>query len=197
MSNLHFFYGTMAASKSTKLITDRYNFEQKGTSVFVIKPKIDRTNEPKIVSRIGLECPANIMEQIRVEYITEQLYDVYMIDEVQFFTENDIDNLVKLADTYKKLVFCFGLLTDVNEELFPASKHLIEVGAKLHNLIASCQNCGCMNLATHHLRYRIQDNSLCLGGDSVVVDDKTQVYYKSVCRQCYNLAKKQATNKRE
>ena len=64
MANLHFFYGTMAAGKSAKLLQDRYNFIQKNATVWVIKPRTDRTSEPKITSRIGLECPAEIMDNI-------------------------------------------------------------------------------------------------------------------------------------
>lgn len=187
MANLHFFYGTMAAGKSTKLLQDRYNFIQKGMDVWVIKPSIDRTTEPKITSRIGLECPAEIMKEIRWKDIIlrREFYSgCIMIDEVQFFKPKDIDSLVKLADTYNRLIFCYGLMSDVNEKLFPASKHLIEVGAKLHEIPCSCQMVGCKKLANHHLRYHplgyiIKD------GKSVEVDDG-HVVYKSVCRQCYD-----------
>lgn len=187
MANIHFFYGTMAAGKSSHLIQEHYNFTQKNTDVWVIKPAIDRTNEPKVMSRIGLECPATVMKNIKWKDIikTKEFYSkVYMIDEVQFFTPKDIDSLVKLADTYGKLIFCYGLLTDVNERLFPASKHLIEVGAKLHELRTTCQMVGCMNSANHHLRYDPR-GFVIRNGQSVEVDDG-KVIYKSVCRQCYD-----------
>ena len=123
MSNtLHFFYGTMAAGKSSSLIQEHYNFTQKNVDAWVIKPIVDRTSEPKVTSRIGLECPATIMKEIRWEDIIKmkEFYSkVYMVDEVQFFKPKDIDNLVKLADTYGKLIFCYGLMVDVNEKLFP------------------------------------------------------------------------------
>lgn len=188
MANLHFFYGTMAAGKSAKLIQDWYNFTQKGTDVWVIKPTIDRTTEPKITSRIGLECPAQPMKEIRWKDIItkrEFYYKIVMVDEVQFFKPKDIDSLVKMADTYDHLVFCYGLMTDINEKLFPASKHLVEVGAKLHELPASCQMIGCNNLANHHLRYH-KSGYLITGGKSVEVDDGRNIVYKSVCRRCYD-----------
>lgn len=188
MSNtLHFFYGPMASSKSANLIQEHYNFTQKNIDVWAIKPAIDRTAEPKIVSRIGLECPATIMKEIKWEDIIQrkEFYSkVYLIDEVQFFKPKDIDSLVKLADTYGKLIFCYGLLVDVNEKLFPASKKLIEVGAKLHELKTTCQMVGCMNSANHHLRYDPR-GFVIKGGKSVDVDDG-HVIYKSVCRQCYD-----------
>ncbi len=188
MSNtLHFFYGPMASSKSANLIQEHYNFTQKNVDVWVIKPAIDRTADPKVTSRIGLECPATIMKEIRWEDIIQrrEFYSkVYLIDEVQFFKPKDIDSLVKLADTYGKLIFCYGLLVDVNEKLFPASKKLIEVGAKLHELKTTCQMVGCMNSANHHLRYDPR-GFVIKGGKSVDVDDG-HVIYKSVCRQCYD-----------
>ena len=189
MSNtLHFFYGTMAAGKSSSLIQEHYNFTQKNADAWAIKPTADsRTSKPIITSRIGLECPATIMKEIKWEDIIKmkEFYSkVYLIDEVQFFKPKDIDNLVKLADTYNRLIFCYGLLVDVNEKLFPASKHLIEVGAKLHELKTTCQMVGCMNSANHHLRYDPR-GFVIKDGKSVVVDDG-QVIYKSVCRQCYD-----------
>ena len=188
MSNtIHFFYGTMAVGKSSSLIQEHYNFTQKDVSAWVIKPSTDRIEEPKITSRIGLECPATIMNQIRWKDIIKmkEFYSkVYMIDEVQFFTPKDIDNLVKLADEYHKLIFCYGLMVDVNEKLFPTSKHLIEIGAKLHELKTTCQSIGCINSANHHLRFDKNGNVI-KNGKSVVVDDG-QVIYKSVCRQCYD-----------
>ena len=187
MANLHFFYGVMASGKSANLIQQHYEFTQKNADAWVIKPAIDRTTEPKVTSRIGLECPATIMKEIKWEDIIKrrEFYSkVIMIDEVQFFKPKDIDSLVKLADTYNRLIFCYGLMVDVNEKLFPASKHLIEVGAKLHELRTTCQMIGCMNTANHHLRYH-KSGYVIRGGDSVVVDDG-QVIYKSVCRQCYD-----------
>ena len=188
MANLHFFYGTMGAAKSTKLIQDRYNFLQNQTPVYTIKPKTDRHPEPKITTRIGLECPANIHECLKVPeliQIPELLSaQVVLIDEVQFFTPSDIDGLVILSDRYDKRVFCYGLMVDVNENLFPVSKHLIEVGAKLHELAVSCQIPGCRNLANHHVRYDLKGNII-RNGDAICVDDG-HLIYKSVCRKCYN-----------
>lgn len=186
MARLHFFYGTMGAAKSTKLIQDRYNFVEKGLPTLVIKPEKDRTTKPIITSRIGLSCPAEVMHRISCKEIINRPDNPEMIfiDEVQFFTPKDIDELVSLADNYCRYVFCYGLMTDINEELFPASKHLIEVGAKLHELPCSCQMPNCRNLATHHVRYRL-DGSVIYNGSSVEIDNG-HIKYKSVCRKCYD-----------
>ena len=186
-TTLHFFYGPMSSGKSMRLIQEYYNYNQKNADAWAIKPSTDRTSEPKVISRTSLECPATIMKEIKWEDIIrmKEFYSkIYLIDEVQFFKPKDIDNLVKLADTYNRLIYCYGLLTDVNEKLFPASKRLIEVGAKLHELETTCQMVGCMNSANHHLRYH-KSGYVIKDGKSVQVDDGS-VIYKSVCRQCYD-----------
>ena len=184
---LEVFFGTMSAGKSTKLLQDRYNYLQKNKDVWVIKPSIDRTSEPKIISKIGLECPAEIMKEINWKDIIlrKEFYsDIIMIDEIQFFKPKDIDNLVVLADRYSRNVRCYGLMTDSNERLFSASKRLLEIGAKINWIETPCQMIGCDNNATHHLRYHPMGYVL-RNGKSVEVDDG-HVIYKSVCRQCYN-----------
>ena len=184
---LEVFFGTMSAGKSTKLLQDRYNYTQKNKDVWVIKPSIDRTSEPKIMNKFGLECPAEIMKEIRWKDIIlrrEFYSNIILIDEVQFFTPKDIDNLVKLSDTYSRHIRCYGLMTDSNERLFPASKRLIEVGAKINWMETPCQMIGCDNNATHHLKYHPMGYVL-RDGKSVDVDDG-HVVYKSVCRQCYD-----------
>ena len=82
------FFGTMGAGKSTKLLQDRYNYIKKNKEVWVIKPNIDRTKEPKIISKIGLECPAEIMSEINWKDIIlrKEFYSgAILIDEIQFF----------------------------------------------------------------------------------------------------------------
>lgn len=185
MANLHFFYGPIASGKSVKLIQDRYNLVQKGIKVLVIKPKGSIDSESKIKSRIGVECPAEIYTSIDwTDFVRmKDSPDVIMVNEVHLFTPNDIDNLVKLADSYNKLIFCYGLLVDTNEHMFPASKHLLEVGAKSQEIKVTCQNNGCKNLANHNVAYDEYDKII---RDSRIILDSKNVTYKSLCRQCYD-----------
>ena len=84
MANLHFFYGVMASGKSANLIQQQYEFNQKNADVWVIKPAIDRTTGPKVTSRIGLECPATVMKEIKWQDIIQmrEFYSkVFMVDE--------------------------------------------------------------------------------------------------------------------
>ncbi len=182
MANLHFHYGTMGSSKSAQLIITAYNFKQNGTHLEVIKPQFDtRFADKKIVSRIGIETPAQSMTDLS-SYNPLKTTQVLLVDEIQFFSRDDVDKLVRIADTKNVIVMCYGLMTDSNETLFPASARLIEVGAKLHRMESCCQMPGCKNLATHHLRFDADGNVVRAGAQLQLGDS----CFKSVCRGHYN-----------
>lgn len=182
MANLHFHYGVMSSSKSANLIINAYNFARTNNQVEVIKPAYDnRFAQQKIVSRIGLECDATAMPNLQT-YTPAAATKIILVDEVQFFSPSDIDTLVHIADNKNKIVMCYGLMVDSNEQIFPASRRLIEVGAKLHRMDSPCQIEGCMKLATHHLRFDAT-GAVIRAGDQFALGDSN---YKSVCRQHYN-----------
>ena len=158
MASLHFHYGTMGSSKSARLIVNAYNQDKNGNKTEIIKPKIDnRFSDDKINSRIGISAPATVLSTLQNWSPTPDTKMV-LIDEIQFFTPDDIDALVKIADSRPIIIMCYGLMVDSNENIFPASRRLIEVGAKLHRIESTCQIPGCMHLATHHLRYDANGN---------------------------------------
>lgn len=182
MATLHFHYGVMSSSKSAALIIAAYNFTKNGNKTEVIKPSFDtRFGNEKIVSRIGLSWDAMTMPNLQT-YTPSNDTHVLLVDEVQFFSPSDIDKLVQIADTQNKIVMCYGLMTDSNEKIFPASQRLIEVGAKLHRMESNCQINGCMKMATHHLRFA-PDGTVIRAGDQFALGDSN---YKSVCRHHYN-----------
>ncbi len=182
MARLHFHYGVMSSSKSASLLINAHNLKNNGIKVEIIKPAFDkRFSASQIVSRIGLSGDAMAMPNL-MEYQPKEDTDFVLIDEVQFFAPNDIDKLVHIADMQGKTVMCYGLMVDSNEEMFPASKRLIEVGAKLHRMESTCQINGCQKLATHHLRFD-PNGAVIRAGDQFALGDSN---YKSVCRQHYN-----------
>lgn len=182
MANLHFHYGVMSSSKSAALIINAYNFTQNGNKVEVIKPSFDtRFSTQKINSRLGLSWEATALQSLE-KYAPTPETKIILVDEVQFFSESDIDKLVHIADQQNKIVMCYGLMVDSNEKIFPASRRLIEVGAKLHRMESNCQITGCMKIATHHLRFD-KNGRVIHAGDQFVLGDSN---YKSVCREHYN-----------
>lgn len=182
MANLHFHYGVMSSSKSAALIINAYNYKQNGIATEVIKPAMDtRFGATKITSRIGLSVDALALKNLDDFQIKPETR-VLLVDEVQFFSPNDIDKMVEIADVQNKIVMCYGLMVDSNEQMFPASKRLVEVGAKLHLLKSNCQIPGCLHMATHHLRFDA-NGRVVRAGEQFALGDSN---YKSVCRMHFN-----------
>lgn len=179
MAQLHFYYGTMGTSKSAELIMNAFNFKKNNVNVECIKPKFDnRFSDNKIKSRVGISTDATVLSSFN-DYKPNKDTKVILVDEIQFFKPEDIDKLVSIADNSNIIVMCYGLLVDYNENMFPTSKRLIEVGAKLHQLKSNCQIEGCMNLSSHHLLFDGNGNVV-RGGTGVQLGDSI---YKSVCRK--------------
>lgn len=182
MANLHFHYGTMGCSKSAQLLINAYNQKKNGNKTEIIKPKTDNRFSPdQVDSRLGISAPANTLASLN-EYWPAADTKMILIDEIQFFAPSDIDRLVRIADSRPVIIMCYGLMVDSNENIFPASRRLIEVGAKLHRMESTCQIPGCMHLATHHLRYDADGNVVRAGAQIAVGDSN----FKSVCRQHFN-----------
>ena len=183
MATLHFHYGVMSSSKSALLIINAYNYNQNGIKTQVIKPSFDtRFSNSTVKSRIGIETNALSLPNLQ-DFTPTPGTRVILIDEIQFFNQSDIDKLVRIADDLDITVMCYGLMNDSNEQMFPASRRLIEVGAELHLHESNCQINGCMELATHHLRFD-SSNNVIRAGDQFALGDSN---YKSVCRQHYNM----------
>lgn len=183
MANLHFHYGVMGSSKSAKLIIEAHNFRKKGTKIEIIKPAFDdRFGATEIKSRAGnLSVDAVALPNLD-NYDIKPDTAVLLVDEVQFFSPDDIDKLVHFADVRGAIVMCYGLMVDSNECIFPASRRLVEVGAKLHRLESSCEIRDCMCLATHHLRFD-SNGRVIRAGEQFALGDSN---YKSVCRRHFN-----------
>ncbi len=182
MANLHFHYGTMGSSKSAQLLINAHNQQNNGNKTEIIKPKTDnRFSADRVNSRIGISAPAAVMQAL-VDYNPAPDTKMVLIDEIQFFSPADVDRLVHIADSRPIIIMCYGLMVDSNEQIFPASRRLIEVGAKLHRMESTCQIVGCMHLATHHLRFDEQGRVIRAGAQIAVGDSN----YKSVCRQHFN-----------
>ena len=178
MANLHFHYGVMGAAKTANLLTTAFNLQQTSKRVEIIKPQRDnRFSDNEIVSRVGLRMPAISLKNLD-SYVPKPDTQFILIDEIQFFNPTDIDKLSRIANYSKAIIMCYGLMTDSNEHLFPASQRLVEVGAKLHLIESNCQIDGCMNLATHNARFDENGRIITDGPQIAVGADQ----YKSVCR---------------
>lgn len=196
MSKLYFKYGAMGSSKTAQALMCKFNYEQVGFSVALIKPVIDNrdidNNEIIVKSRIGLSAPC------RAFNVNENLYkfifslnqfkenSVVIVDECQFCTTEQINELKEVSRHIP--VICYGLLTNFKTELFEGSKRLVEIADSLMEIKTVC---ACGRKAT--VNGRFIDGKLCTDGDEIFIGGDES--YKAMCYNCYNNLKKELYEK--
>ena len=185
MAKLYFKYGAMGSSKTAQALITKYNYEENGLKVWLIKPSADtRDGEQILRSRIGLESPADVIAPGTDIYLLfqdtqEGKCDVIIVDECQFLTESQIDQLRSLVNDYNIPVMCFGLRTDFQTRLFPGSRRLMEVADTIQEIKTIC-DCGAK--ATVNAR---------IDGDGHIITQGAQVVlggndsYIAMCHKCY------------
>ena len=123
MAKLYFKYGAMGSSKTAQALITKFNYEERGMDVWLLKPSVDcRDGETLLRSRIGLEATADVVrpeDDIRALYAARGHHDVVIVDECQFLTPEQIEQLRQLVDEENLPVLCFGLRTDFLTHLFP------------------------------------------------------------------------------
>ena len=183
MAKLYFKYGAMGSSKSAQALITKFNYEELGMSVWLIKPSIDtRDGADSIRSRIGLEATATVItpeQNILEEYARAGKHDVIISDESQFFTPEQIDQLRTLVDEQDLPVLCFGLRTDFLTHFFPGARRLMELADSLTEIKTVC---ACGRKATVNARLDAEGN---------VVTEGSQVFlggndsYIAMCHKCW------------
>ena len=179
-AKLLFRYGAMGSSKTANALMVKYNYEEKGKRVIMLKPLCEsRDGEKTIRSRIGLQAECEFVETFLSNYNNEH-YDAVIVDEVQFLKPEQIDQLSDLADMNGITVICYGLRTDFQGNLFPGSKRLMELADDIEQIKTICW-CG----------RRAQFNARILNGRMVTEGEQMQLggneSYTSLCRKHYKL----------
>ena len=189
MAKLYFYYSAMNAGKSTVLLQSSYNYQERGMRTLVFVPDIDtRSGLGRVRSRIGLEAPAevlsptdNLLNRVRHEHTIDPIACV-LIDEAQFLTRAQVEQLSDVADVLEIPVLCYGLRTDFQGQLFPGSGALLALADDLTELKTICH---CGRKATMNLR---------LGADGRAVREGAQIEiggnerYVAMCRRHYKTA---------
>ena len=188
MSKLYFKYGAMGASKSAHALITKFNYEQNGSKVLLLKPAIDTRDGANVIrSRIGLKAEAFVIREeddIFDLVDQEERYDVIICDEAQFFTPDIIDALHHIATFRNIPVICYGLLTDFQTHLFPGSKRLIEVAESFQEIKMVCLVCRCGRKAT--VNGRFTNGKIVTDGELVVLGGNDT--YQAMCYKCYREA---------
>ena len=195
MAKLYYKYGAMKSGKTTDIIKTYYNYQEKGLKVLIVKPGDDKKAGGSILSRSGssLECDYVVGKDENIYYlianhIIENNLDCIIVDEAQFLTEKQVDELSDVVDNLDIPVLCYGLRADAFTHLFPGSKRLFEIADVIEELKAICV---CKSKATYNLRLNRIDGELVpvFFGEQVSIDG-IDAEYDSVCRVCYKKLKK-------
>lgn len=194
MAKLYFKYGVMGSSKSAQALITKFNYEERGLRVWLIKPAIDNRDGADILkSRIGLEQKADIIGTDmslydEFESRMSNSIDVIIADECHFFTAQQIDDMRRIVDESDIPVICYGLRTDFTAHLFPASKRLFEVADKISEIKAICE-CGRKAIINARIdekgRIVTEGAQIQLGGDDM---------YTAMCHRCW-VRRKRETQK--
>ena len=188
MAKLYFYYSSMNAGKSTTLLQSSYNYRERGMNTLVLTPELDnRFQTGTVSSRIGLTAEAtpfttadNLLALVEESVATQPLHCL-LIDEAQFLSREQVQQLGDVADDLDVPVLCYGLRTDFQGQLFEGSQHLL---AWADNLVEIKTICHCGSKATMVLR---------LDGHGRVVKQGAQIKiggnesYQAVCRKHFKL----------
>ena len=183
MAKLYFKYGAMGSSKTAQALITKYNYEENGMRVWLIKPSADDRDGAIILrSRVGLEAPAEVIApeaDIRELFAKQEKTDVIIVDECQFLMPEQIDQLREIVDEVNIPVLCFGLRTDFRSTLFSGSRRLFEVADTITEIKTIC-DCGAK--ATTNAR---------VGEDGYIVTEGAQILmggndrYIAMCHKCW------------
>ena len=183
MSKLYFKYGAMGSSKSAQALITKFNYEELGMTVWLIKPGTDtRDGVDVIQSRIGLKETARVIapeEDIIEAYHAAGKHDVIIADEAQFFTPEQIDGLRTLVDEEDLPVLCFGLRTDFLTHFFPGARRLMELADSLTEIKTVC---ACGRKATVNARIDEQGH-IVTEGSQVLLGGNDR--YVAMCHKCW------------
>lgn len=192
MAKLYFKYATMSAGKSLYLLSNAYNLETSGIPFICLKPSVDtRDGVGVIKSRAGLsrECTTfdrtinlyDWVKTLRVEWSLNGYSSAkfIFIDEAQFMTKEQVDQVAHIVDNFDINVICYGLRTDFTLNLFEGSKRLFELADDIEEIKISCH---CERKAIVNARID-EDGKVVTDGEQIMIGGNDM--YMPMCRKCY------------
>ena len=183
MAKMYFRYGAMGSSKTANALITKFNYEERGMKVWLIKPALDDRDGANIIrSRIGLEKEAYAASRetdLFAEFDKDRSYHAIIADECQFFTAEQVDQLRRIVDVYEIPVFCYGLRTDFLTHLFEGSRRLFEVADSISEIKTVCS---CGKKAIVNARIDDKGNVLTEGGQVLIGGNDS---YIAMCHSCW------------
>lgn len=174
----------MNSGKSMLLLAKAYNFEERGIPYRIYKSSVDTRDNGVIHSRpLGdKECctimPSESFFDMEDWYNTDVKW--LLVDEAQFLTESQVNELAEIVDGCGIDVVCYGLRTDFQTHLFPGSKRLFEIADTFEEIKSQCED-GNKNIFNARID---KDGIIVTTGEQVEVGSEDR--YKSVSRKEYD-----------
>lgn len=180
MAKLYFRYGAMGSSKTANAIMVRYNYEERGQRVLMVKPQLDNRDGERILrSRMGLKAECVFMEELDQQDI--KAYDCIIVDEAQFLTRGQVEQLVSIVDDLNIPVIAYGLRADFQGNLFSGSMWLLAWADTIEEVKTICW---CGKKATCNAR--VHDGKVIKEGDQILLGGTGQ--YTALCRKHWRRA---------
>ena len=197
MSKLYFRYGAMGCGKTMQLLQVAFNYEERGHKVLVMKPKTDTKNGEKLLTRIGPEREVdfcftrrdNIFDYVSKNYTKgKKKVSCILVDEVQFLTPKQADELMQIVTELDIPVMAYGLrlnfrLTDGG---FEGATRLLQIAHDIDEIKTICE---CGRKATCNARF-LNGKFVADGPDVLIDDGKTEIEYRAICPKCFAKYKK-------
>ena len=194
MAKLYFKYGAMGSSKTAQALTTKFNYEERGMKVWLIKPSIDdRDGANTVRSRIGLAADATVITpdmDVYEAFSRLDGYHVIITDECQFFTAAQIDQLRNIVDKMNVPVLCFGLRTDFLTHMFEGSRRLFEVADSITEIKTICT---CGKKAIVNARIDSTGRVVTVGGQIMLGGNDS---YVAMCHSCWKRAIEEQSTKK-
>lgn len=189
MAKLYFKFGAMGCSKTAQALITKFNYEERGMKVLLVKPSTDKRDGATTVrSRIGLHAEAIAVPE------NQNLYALYknensdcnviIVDECQFLHPDQVDQLSRVVMDFDIPVLCFGLSTDFLTHLFPGSRRLFEIADSIQEIKSVCK---CGDKATVNARLD-DDGNVVFSGDQLCLGGNER--YVAMCKKCWLKARR-------
>lgn len=197
MASLYFKYAAMNSGKSTQLLQAHYNYAERGMHPMAMTAALDnRSGHGVIASRLGITSGAETFEattdiHARIAQLhAVKMIDALLIDEAQFLSRAQVEQLARVVDDFGIPVLCYGLKSDFRGRLFEGSEALLCLADNIEEIKALCW---CGRKAT--MTARVVDGQMTLSGDQVAIGGNDM--YTSLCRKHFMRREHIATTKCE
>lgn len=183
MAKLYFRYGAMGASKTSNALMVEYNYRERGQNAVIMKPSIDTREGTDVVkSRIGIGVKAVLIFPDSDVFLSvdlmnrESKIDCIIIDEAQFLSHNQVDQLCRVVDLLTIPVIAYGLRSDFRGELFEGSRRLLAVADTIEEIKTVCW---CSKKAI--MNARVVNGKVVKEGEQILIGGNES--YIALCRK--------------